>query len=300
VIGSNTTLLWFLLPPVILLAGVTPAVISFAAGQAAFTLTLVFLFNIIQPVGWRIGLLRVEDIALGSAVSLVVGLLFWPRGARVALRRALGEAYAETGHYLTSAVEYGMARRDADLSSSPVPADGASAAGAARRLDDTFRSYLAERGAKPVPLPEITALISGVGGLRLAADAVLDLWQPTDGAEVGARVRARQEILDRNELVRAWYEGLAASLLDGSRPPAPAPEDPDADRRLVDAVQQDLAAQDAGATATAVRVIWTGDHLDAARRLQQLIVGSARVALTEQLPSPRAPGHPGGLGVHHP
>ena len=75
-IGTNTTLLWFLLPLAILFAGVAPAAISFAAGQAAFTLTLVILFNIIQPAGWRVGLLRVEDIALGCAVSLVVGTAF--------------------------------------------------------------------------------------------------------------------------------------------------------------------------------------------------------------------------------
>jgi uncharacterized membrane protein YccC len=80
-VGTDSTLLWFLLPVAILLAGVAPAVISFAAGQAAFTLTLVILFNIIDPSGWRIGLLRIEDIALGCVVSLVVGLLFWPRGA---------------------------------------------------------------------------------------------------------------------------------------------------------------------------------------------------------------------------
>jgi hypothetical protein len=40
-------------------------VISFAAGQAAFTLVLVILFNIIAPAGWEIGLVRVEDVALG-------------------------------------------------------------------------------------------------------------------------------------------------------------------------------------------------------------------------------------------
>ena len=50
------------------------------------------------------------------------------------------------------------------------------AAAASRRLDDTFRGYLAERGAKQIPLAEVTALVTGVAGLRLAADAVLDLW----------------------------------------------------------------------------------------------------------------------------
>ena len=82
-IGTNTTLLWFLLPLAVFLAGVAPAVISFAGGQAAFTLTVVILFNILQPTGWRVGLVRIEDVALGVGVSLVVGVLFWPRrGAR--------------------------------------------------------------------------------------------------------------------------------------------------------------------------------------------------------------------------
>ena len=88
-IGTNTTLLWFLLPLAVFLAGVAPACISFAGGQAAFTLTLVILFNIIQPTGWRVGLVRIEDVAIGVGVSLVVGVLFWPRGAAPALRQAL-------------------------------------------------------------------------------------------------------------------------------------------------------------------------------------------------------------------
>jgi hypothetical protein len=167
---------WFLLPLAVLLAGVAPAAISFAGGQAAFTLTLVILFNVIQPAGWRIGLLRVEDIALGCAVSLVVGVLFWPRGAGPALREALAEAYTDSARYLASAVSFGMSRYDASLPAPAAPADDAfRAAAAARRLDAAFRTYLAERGAKPIPLAEVTRLVTGVAGLRLAADAVLDL-----------------------------------------------------------------------------------------------------------------------------
>ena len=59
--------------------------ISFVAGQAAFTLLVVILFNIIEPVGWRVGLTRIEDVAIGCGVSIGVGLLFWPRGATAAL-----------------------------------------------------------------------------------------------------------------------------------------------------------------------------------------------------------------------
>jgi uncharacterized membrane protein YccC len=281
-IGTDTTLLWFLLPVAILFAGFAPAAISFAAGQAAFTLTLVFLYNIIQPVGWKVGLLRVEDIAIGCGVSLLVGLLFWPRGAGAALRRALAEAYVDSIGYLASAVDFGMRRCDFDARAIDAPeAEATRAAATARRLDDTFRSYLAERGEKPVPLAEMTSLVSGVGGLRLAADAVLDIWQREDGSATGDRSAARGELLRSSEIVKRWYEDLAASLLDGRRPREPMAHDRIADGRLLDAVRRDLQGDDGKASATAVRMIWTGDHLDAVRRLQRLIVEPAEVAVAE-------------------
>ena len=277
-IGENTTLLWFLLPIAILLAGVAPAAIGFAAGQAAFTLTLVCLYNIIQPAGWKVGLLRVEDIAIGCSVSLLVGLLFWPRGAAAELRRALAQAYIDSARYLASAVDFGMRRCDADAAAAVVEPeeDAARAAASARRLDDTFRSYLAERGSKPAPLAEISGLVSGVGGLRLAADAVLDLWEREDGTVPGDRAAAREELLKSSALVEGWYDNLAARLSDGRPPNPPLAHDQVADGRLVDAVANDLRAADGKATATAVRMVWTGDHLDAVRRLQEVIVEPAR------------------------
>jgi uncharacterized membrane protein YccC len=275
VIGTNATLLWFLLPVAILFAGVAPAAISFAAGQAGFTLTLVFLFNIIQPAGWRVGLLRVEDIALGCAVSLFVGLLFWPRGARASLRRALASAYSESAGYLASAVEFGMLRCDRSATSAAAPLDDAyRAAAASRRLDDAYRNYLSERGAKPLSLARVTNFITGVSGLRLAADAVLDLWQRDDGTDTGDRAGAREELSHMSEAVKRWYDDLADSLLEEAPPPAPLPHDTAADERLVETVRHDLHGEDGQLNATAVRMIWTGDHLEAARRLQEVIVGS--------------------------
>ena len=102
-IGTNATVLWFLLPVAVLIAGFAPAAVSFAAGQAAFTVVLVILYNIIQPIGWHVGLLRIEDVALGFAVSLAVGLLFWPRGSVTGLAQELAEAYGESARYLAAA-----------------------------------------------------------------------------------------------------------------------------------------------------------------------------------------------------
>jgi uncharacterized membrane protein YccC len=275
-IGTSTTLLWFLLPLAVFLAGVAPACISFAGGQAAFTLTVVILFSIIQPTGWRVGLVRIEDVAIGVGVSLVVGVLFWPRGAAPALRQALAEAYADGAGYLASTVRFGMSRGDP---STPVPAlagDAARAAAASRRLDDAFRTYLAERGAKRFPLVDVAGLVTGVAGLRLEADAVLDLWRGDNGQAAGDVAAVRHEILGTAERVTNWYDSLATTMITGGELPQPLAHDKAADGRLVRAVRRDLLGDDGRASATAVRMIWTGDHLDVICRLQAAIISPAR------------------------
>src|SRR5439155_2135896 len=73
-IGTHEAVLWGVLPVAVLLAAYAPRAISFAAGQAGFTVVLFVLFNLIQPVGWRVGVVRIEYVAIGFAISLGVGL----------------------------------------------------------------------------------------------------------------------------------------------------------------------------------------------------------------------------------
>ncbi|MBL1083753.1 FUSC family protein [Streptomyces actinomycinicus] len=276
IIGRDTTALWILLPISVLAAGIVPAAISFAAGQAAFTLTLVILFNIAQPAGLSVILFRIEDIALGCAVSLAVGLLFWPRGASSAVVRAMAEAYADSARYLRSAVDYAVSCCTSRPENVEVPPEGRRAAASARRLDDAFRTYLAERGAKTASLGEMTNLITGVVGLRLAADAILALWGRSGGdGPVENRAAARTELLAMSQRVCLWYRSLAARLGDGGPAPDPLPSDEESNRRLVDAVRRDLHDADGQATATGIRIIWTGDHLEAVRRLQTPVAAAA-------------------------
>ncbi len=249
------------------------------------------LYNVIAPTGWRVGLVRVEDVAIGGAVSLAVGVLFWPRGAGSALGLALADSYTDSVRYLARAVQYGVSRcaqppaqpgraeqGPADPLEPPL-AESLLAAAASRRLDDTFRTYLAERGPKPVPVAEITGLLTGVASVRLAADAVVDLWQRDGAADPGDRDAARQELLNSAASVQTWFDRFADGLSGAARIPEPAPHDTDSDGRLIDAVRRDLSSADGNATATAVRVIWTGDHLDAVRRLEDALVGPARAAV---------------------
>ncbi|MFD9004083.1 FUSC family protein [Streptomyces sp. NPDC059582] len=277
-IGHHGTVLWILLPLAVLLAGTAPSVISFAAGQASFTITLVVLFNIGQDPDWHIVLLRIQDIAIGCAVSLLVGLFFWPRGATAAVNRALAEAYADGARYLAGSVAFAVGR----CGPGPAPVadaaleDGRVAAAAARRLDDAFRSYLAERGAKPVPLADMSTLVTGVVGLRLAADAVLGLWQHAEEQRAEAdRAEARLVILGAAGRVSGWYRDLAAALNRAGDLPDPLPRNPAAEGQLVESLRRDLTDEKGQATATAVRIIWTADHLDVARRLQPSLAAAA-------------------------
>ena len=60
-VGTDTTVLWAIFPVAVLVASYAPGVTPFAVGQAAFTAMLLVLYNLLVPVGWKVGVVRVED-----------------------------------------------------------------------------------------------------------------------------------------------------------------------------------------------------------------------------------------------
>ena len=66
-------------------------------GQAGFTVLVLVLFNLVDPIGWEIGIIRVEDVALGAAVGVLIGLAAWPRGATGQLAQSLADAVEASG-----------------------------------------------------------------------------------------------------------------------------------------------------------------------------------------------------------
>ncbi|MGW1726772.1 FUSC family protein [Streptomyces sp. NPDC002306] len=277
-LGSHPEVLWLLLPPAIVLVGLEPSVTSFTAGQAGFTVVLLILFTIIQPVGWRVGLVRVQDMALGCAVSLVVGLLFWPRGAGSALGQALCEAFGASSRYVRAAVGHGLTPCDpAPFPRTPVE-EQRRATASARRLDDAFRGYLAERGTKRIALPDVVSLVNTVAALRLTGDAVTDLWSHADRVPRSAST-ASQRIVGDCDSVLAWFETSGRALAGLTAAPAHLLDERVAGPRLWEALRRDLA-EDAGeaAASAAVREIWTADHLDMLRHLQTRILRPVKAA----------------------
>ena len=125
-------------------------------------------------------------------------------------------------------------------------------------------------------------MITAVAVLRLTAEAILDLWERDDGAAAGGRAAARTEVLDAGAQLAGWYEATARALAGSGAVPDQLGPDAVAAGRLIAAVRRDLAGEDGRATAAAVKLIWTSDHIDAARRLQAAIVGPARAAVAAQ------------------
>jgi uncharacterized membrane protein YccC len=207
-IGADHGLLWALLPLAVFLGAYAPRAISFSAGQAGFTVVLFVLFNIIQPTGWTVGLVRVEDVAIGFAISLGVGLLFWPRGARAALRESVADAYLAGAGYLATAA------RALDTSGVQQIAGAAT-----RRLDDTYRQFLAERGHERLDMASAGTLVTGATRIRLAAYSLMAMVQETGKWQPGVT-------LERDTgAVHAWYEALAEAIRRSS--PAPRPQGQD-------------------------------------------------------------------------
>jgi hypothetical protein len=168
-IGTNPNALWAVFPVAVLVAAYAPGTTPFAVGQAAFTVTIVVLFNLLVPVGWTVGLLRIEDVGIGCAVSLVVGVLFWPRGVSSVVGDDLGDAFRRGAAYLTQAVEWA-------LSELMVPPTAAlDAASAAVRLDDAMRGFLTEQGSKRMRKEDLWALLNAASRLRLTAYSLAGL-----------------------------------------------------------------------------------------------------------------------------
>jgi uncharacterized membrane protein YccC len=146
-IGANRTALYVILPIAAFAAAYVPTVVSYLVGQAAFTLFVVMLFNLLQPQGWTLGLVRLEDVLLGIFVSLVVAVLLWPRGARGQLRNALAGLYRANARSLGAAFGYLLGdRSEADLD--------AGRAAVSRELDragEAFEVFLTERGSRKLP-----------------------------------------------------------------------------------------------------------------------------------------------------
>jgi uncharacterized membrane protein YccC len=206
-IGTSPAALWTALPIAIAVAAYAPGALPFAFGQAAFTIVIVVLFNLLAPVGWTVGLLRIEDVGIGCAVSLVIGVLFWPRGAASVVGDDLADAFRRGAAYLTQAVDWALGTRH------DAPDTGTAAVTAGIRLDEALRAFLAEQGAKKLSKQDLWMLVMATMRLRLTAYSLAGL-QATEHArrhhyDQRGMAYARRSLDEAAAELTAFYERVA-------------------------------------------------------------------------------------------
>ncbi|MFE4215823.1 FUSC family protein [Streptomyces sp. NPDC056844] len=215
-LGSHTDAYAALLAPAMLLGFSLGPLLGIAYAQGLFTLVVATAFAQMTPVTWQLSEARMIDVATGSAIGLLCGLLAWPAGARREAVRAMAGLLRTCGTLVPPTAE--------DLlTGSPV------AAAPPRTLPSLHRLRLAEAAYAQYRSESGTAA-DGTGpdwhAVLLVADHILmgAYRLPRFGLRPGNGPSPPSADWARTSAARLDREtGRIASLLVGERPASGAP-----------------------------------------------------------------------------
>jgi hypothetical protein len=228
-----------------------------------------------------VGLIRIEDVAIGFAVSLGVGLVFWPRGAARLLRENIAAAYSRAADYFAAAAD----RLTGGSQAGDPSHAGETAAAAVHQLDDSFRQYLAERSAKRADPESAARLVAGAGRVLRAGRSMAALNQMAEADGTAARdgnagpdgngrpvwsgaARCGVSIDREIQALRSWYVTLGDSIVNGTAVPRPQPPDPEGHRQLLQCVRDAVVSGEDSELRGALLVLWASHHVDTLRQLE--------------------------------
>ncbi|HEV7680348.1 MAG TPA: FUSC family protein [Candidatus Dormibacteraeota bacterium] len=275
--GDHTVVMWLAMPVAIFLASYAAGAVGFVAGQAAFTLAVIVIFNLLSPAGWQVGLVRIEDVAVGTGISVVAGLLLWPRGARRDLARATAGLYRAVAAYLESA--FGLVL--ADGAAAGVARARAEALRARGRAAEGFDAFLAERGAKPLD-PETAGRLISAGNQALLAGDLLVVVAADLGYRATSCPDAARAVEAQVRALLGTVEHLAEEL-DGRRSGAAqrtersaVPPSTSVRSAVVECMRR--AVHDESAARGAMAALIAGEWVDNLARLAAEIEDAVRAA----------------------
>lgn len=282
-VGGNAAAMWVLLPVAVFAAGYVPAVVSYAAGQAAFTLMVVVLFNLVEPAGWSLGAVRVQRVALGVAISVVAAVILWPRGITHDLAQAVAAEYRAAARYVRHALDavlvgtHPRARGRAPRRSRRTLERAHHHAQARRAVAESeFGDLMNSHGSKSAGIHTWARMVAQPHALLLGGDWLgsVATHQLAPARHTGAddRVLAATTTLERSiEEALAPYEGTARCLdadVRGDRWPGGDPGDAGPPDHLHEAREALTALLAAGprrvglSDRQAIGLLWSLEWLD--------------------------------------
>jgi uncharacterized membrane protein YccC len=202
--------LWAALPVAVFLAAYTPSALSFVAGQAAFTVLMLVFFNLLTPVGWRVGLVRIEDLAVGSAIGVAAGALLWPRGARADFAHSLSRLYRRVAVHLSEAIDLALGHGHVEA----VSATRAQVKRATEATAESFDQLLRESSSGQLAVDVAAFAVAAADHAMIVADSFQVL---VDMGYVAGDCGDEVQRVDRQgaALVASWF--MLAERIEGVR-----------------------------------------------------------------------------------
>jgi uncharacterized membrane protein YccC len=229
-IGTRGDLYLYVLP-VVTVGGLLAGSINVVWGQAGFTVLVSVLFNLVEPVGWEIGIIRVQTVVLGAAAGVVLGLAAWPRGAGGQLAQSLADAIEACGDLVAATVQ----RRLRPVGLEQLSRLRSRARAKALRADGVLAVFLTERPkAREIALWEQISVFVHTrwyGAEMLARQSVAS--PPSEAANLV------DELVERVHELHAAHSAVAAAIARREAPP-PVRAPIEVDR--LDARSRELAA----------------------------------------------------------
>jgi hypothetical protein len=167
---------------------------------------IIIVFNLITPVGWRVGLVRIEDVGVGVVISLITGLLLWPRGARAELVKSLAGLYRSAAAFLAASFDHVLEPGYQE----GIRTSRGLAVGARERAGEAFNQFINERGSKPLNPDTAATLVAGGTNSLIVGDLLNVI------AETGYQARSETEGVStmraQTQLMLAGFLHLADRL----------------------------------------------------------------------------------------
>lgn len=216
--GNSPVAMWVLLPIAIFLAGYMPGVVGFMIGQTSFTILVIVLYTLIDPVGITTDIARVETVALGAATGAVMSLILWPHGARVALARALETSYRIATEALRTVPFEPIENRTDAIARMQA---------SRRRRDEAFVTALTERGQRI----DVQAWMALFRAPNMVHSLIIGYWAPPSAWLKEHCDDAVTATIAHREQVEAALRHVADSLDAKSQGMAPSSAAEERDRR---------------------------------------------------------------------